>query len=72
MPRTTALDYAWYDTPNIHLCTIADFTALTCESGAVIEHALALDSNGRIKPMPDTWGPNIFAQGAIFLLRGKS
>src|SRR5580698_11346644 len=28
MPRTATLGNAWYDTPNIHLCTIADFTAL--------------------------------------------
>ena len=28
------LDYDWYDTPNIHLCTIADFVDLTRCSGA--------------------------------------
>ena len=31
MPRTRALDYPWYDTPNIHLCTIADFAGLARE-----------------------------------------
>ena len=25
MPKTPNLDFAWYDTPNIHLCTIRDF-----------------------------------------------
>ncbi|MEA2946817.1 MAG: hypothetical protein QOI40_2147 [Alphaproteobacteria bacterium] len=69
MPRTHALDYSWYDTPNIHLCTIADFTALVREADAGIERALALDANGRTHPMgTDAWGPNIFAQGAIFQL----
>jgi len=29
MPRTRTLDYDWYDTPNIHLCTISDFVDLT-------------------------------------------
>ena len=43
MPRTRALDYTWYDTPNIHLCTIADFVDLARKYGAVIERALALD-----------------------------
>jgi len=69
MPRTHALDYSWYDTPNIHLCTIADFTALVRETDARIERALALDANGRTHPMgTDAWSPNIFAQGAIFQL----
>src|SRR5580704_1365205 len=31
MPRTRTLDYTWYDTPNIHLCTLADFVDLTRE-----------------------------------------
>ena len=72
MPRTRALDYAWYDTPNIHLCTIADFVALARESGAVIERALALGETGRhASDAPDAWGPNLFAEGAIFLLRSR-
>ena len=72
MPRTQALTYSWYDTPNIHLCTIADFVSLAKESGAAIERALALDGNGRSRPMrAEAWGPNLFADGAIFLLRGQ-
>ena len=72
MPRTQALGYEWYDTPNIHLCTIADFEALAQQTGATIERALALDEKGRTRPMrADAWGPNIFADGAIFLLRAK-
>ncbi|HUJ03584.1 MAG TPA: methionine biosynthesis protein MetW [Rhizomicrobium sp.] len=72
MPRTRALGYDWYDTPNIHLCTIADFVALARGSGAVIERALALGGKGATHPMrPDAWGPNLFAEGAIFLLRAN-
>ncbi|HJW42209.1 MAG TPA: methionine biosynthesis protein MetW [Rhizomicrobium sp.] len=70
MPRTHALSFQWYDTPNIHLCTIADFVALANEMGTRIERALALDENGRSRAMrADAWGPNILADGAIFLLR---
>ena len=70
MPRTHALEHEWYDTPNIHLCTIADFVSLARSSGAVIERALALSETGRTHPMQlDAWGPNLFAEGAIFLLR---
>ena len=33
MPRTDNLPYSWYDTPNIHFCTIKDFRQL-CEQSA--------------------------------------
>ncbi|MEJ0027915.1 MAG: methionine biosynthesis protein MetW [Rhizomicrobium sp.] len=70
MPRTRALSYSWYDTPNIHLCTIADFLGLAREMGAKIERALALDEKGRSSAMrAESWGPNILADGAIFLLK---
>jgi methionine biosynthesis protein MetW len=72
MPRTKALGYHWYDTPNIHLCTIADFVDLAKATGATIERALALDEAGRTSEMrAQAWGPNLFADGAIFLLKGK-
>jgi methionine biosynthesis protein MetW len=70
MPRTEALGHAWYDTPNIHLCTIADFIALVRDASGEIEHAFALSEDGRTQPMsPNAWGPNIFAEGAILMLR---
>jgi methionine biosynthesis protein MetW len=73
MPRTQSLTYSWYDTPNIHLCTIADFVSMAKESGAAIDRALALDDSGRSRPMrAEAWGPNLFANGAIFLLRGQT
>jgi methionine biosynthesis protein MetW len=72
MPVTKALGHSWHDTPNIHLCTISDFLALVQEAGARIEKALALIDNERTRTMhPDAGGPNIFAQGAIFLLTKK-
>lgn len=75
MPRTSALDYSWSETPNIHLCTLADFVDLTRECGASIVEAHALNPGGttsRISPakLTDNYmGPNVFAQGAIFLLK---
>ena len=72
MPVTDALGHSWHETPNIHLCTISDFLALAQEAGAHIENALALIDNERTRTMhPNAWGPNIFAQGAIFLLAKK-
>ena len=75
MPRTSALDYSWSETPNIHLCTLADFVDLTRECGATTVEAHALSDTGtttRINParLTDSYmGPNLFAQGAIFLLK---
>lgn len=71
MPRTRALDHAWYDTPNIHLCTIRDFTQLAKQAGAQIERALALDANGARTIRADAPGPNLFAEGAIFLMNRR-
>jgi methionine biosynthesis protein MetW len=72
MPVTDSLGHSWHETPNIHLCTISDFLALARETGAEIESALALIDNERTRTMhPDAWGPNIFAQGAIFMLTKK-
>lgn len=69
MPRTGALDYAWHETPNIHLCTIADFVALTHETGARVERALAVEEGGDVRALsqPGYWD-NLTAEGAIFLL----
>ncbi|HEX4270134.1 MAG TPA: methionine biosynthesis protein MetW [Rhizomicrobium sp.] len=75
MPRTHTLDYSWWATPNIHLCTLADFVDLTRECGASIVEAHALNDNGhtaRMNPASLTngvLGPNLFAQGGVFLLK---
>jgi methionine biosynthesis protein MetW len=72
MPRTATLGYHWYDTPNIHLCTIADFVALARDAGAHMEYALALSADGRTQRMnPDSWRPNLFAEGGLFMLAAK-
>ncbi|HVZ69188.1 MAG TPA: methionine biosynthesis protein MetW [Rhizomicrobium sp.] len=73
MPQTKTLGYTWYETPNIHLCTIADFVALTGDAGGVVESALALRKDGHTQAMhPHAWGPNLLAEGAIFFLRAKT
>jgi methionine biosynthesis protein MetW len=70
MPRTRNLDYSWFDTPNIHLCTLSDFLDLTRICGATVVEAHALNEKGETRRMqPDAWGPNLFAPGAIFLLK---
>jgi methionine biosynthesis protein MetW len=73
MPQTRTLGYTWHETPNIHLCTIADFVALTEEVGGVVQSALALRKDGHTQAMQvHAWGPNLLAEGAIFFLRSKN
>jgi homoserine O-acetyltransferase/O-succinyltransferase len=33
MPVSESLPYQWYDTPNVHLCTVADFDAFLAKRG---------------------------------------
>src|SRR6516225_1933965 len=42
MPRTDNLPYAWWDSPNIHFCTIKNFRQLCHVVGAKMEKAVAL------------------------------
>jgi methionine biosynthesis protein MetW len=70
MPVTPVLSPAWYDTPNIHLCTILDFVALCEELGVVIERSVTLDRTGqpyRLNPRGTL--ANLLAEQALFLLR---
>ena len=69
MPMTNALDQPWYDTPNIHLCTIRDFINLCDDIDVVLEKAFARRAMG----IPYTFRPpvlfaNLFAEEAIFIL----
>ena len=70
MPVTETLNQAWYDTPNIHFCTIRDFVALTQLVNARVEKAVALDQAGHpVRVDAPWWFWNIFGQQAVFLLR---
>jgi len=69
MPITRHLPYTWYDTPNIHFCTIRDFVLLCDELHAKIEKATALKPDGsRVAISAPWWFWNLFGQQAVFLL----
>jgi methionine biosynthesis protein MetW len=68
MPRTDNLPERWYDTPNIHLCTIKDFLNLCDDVGAKVERAIALNAYGtKLVAMP-LFAQNLFGEQAVFLL----
>jgi methionine biosynthesis protein MetW len=69
MPVTENLPYRWYDTPNIHFCTVRDFVRLIDEVDARVEKAVALYGNGRLlnsRLRLGLW--NVLAEQAVFLL----
>jgi len=69
MPVTKTLDHAWYDTPNIHLCTIRDFLALCEVVGAGVERAVALNRSGtQLGADLPLWLLNLLGEQAIFVL----
>jgi methionine biosynthesis protein MetW len=71
MPVSPLLPYPWYDTPNIHLCTIRDFVALCDEIGVAIERSMTLDQHGRLYSLdPRGSLANLLAAQGIFVLSG--
>lgn len=72
MPDTETWSRPWYETPNIHPCTILDFVALAEMDGHVIERWLAVDERGLKAPWRRSVRlANMFGQQALFLLRRK-
>ena len=72
MPVSQTLPYEWYETPNIHLCTIRDFVALCRELDIVIEARKILDTRSRVRNVSTTFfSANLFGEQAVFLLRKK-
>jgi methionine biosynthesis protein MetW len=70
MPVTQNLPYAWYDTPNIHFCTIKDFVALCDDVDARVEAKIAVNAQGRrVNLGTNITFANLFAEQAVFLLR---
>lgn len=70
MPVTDNMPHAWYDTPNIHFCTIRDFVELVEAIPARMEKAVALNASGqRIGFSAPWWFWNIAGEQAVFLLR---
>ncbi|HEX4872907.1 MAG TPA: homoserine O-acetyltransferase [Nevskiaceae bacterium] len=67
MPVTPALPERWYDTPNIHLCTVDDFLRLCGERGWRITQSALLDRRHRETAAMRRL-PNLLAETAIYQL----
>ena len=71
MPVTRHLPNTWYDTPNIHMCTVKDFDELCqAEHIEVLERA-AVDSQHRAV-IGMRMLPNLLAEIAIYRIKRKA
>jgi methionine biosynthesis protein MetW len=72
MPLSHCLAHPWYETPNIHLCTIHDFVALCDEIGVRVERSVTLDRLGQPYSLdPRGSLANLLAEQGIFVLCGS-
>ncbi len=61
MPVSKELPYQWYDTPNVHHCTLVDFEALCAKLGIqILERRVLRDGN------PVSLLPNLLGSLAIY------
>jgi len=73
MPVTHVLPTPWWGTPNIHLCTVRDFTQLCDELDLRIEACAALANGKLARPIePKRALENWRAESALFLLSRAS
>ncbi|MBS0326657.1 MAG: homoserine O-acetyltransferase [Proteobacteria bacterium] len=64
MPVSPSLPYQWYDTPNVHLCTVADFDAFLRDHGCQVIDRVVLAHGRRVGV-----APNLAGELAIYRFR---
>jgi len=67
MPVSRTLPHNWYDTPNIHLCTVKDFEDLCLELDAEILDERVINEGGTVRVLP-----NLMGSLGVFRFRRKA
>ena len=67
MPITPELPSSWYETENIHLCTIKDFENLCLKENISIKDKVFINRNGNQGSLSKI-NPNLFAVEGVYLL----
>jgi len=67
MPITPELPSSWYETENIHLCTIKDFENLCLKENISIKDKVFINRNGDQGGLSKI-NPNLFAVEGVYLL----
>ncbi len=63
VPVSPSLPYQWYDTPNLHFLSIADFKEYCKKNKITIEKTAFISKNRTVKFLP-----NLFGEVGLFLL----
>jgi methionine biosynthesis protein MetW len=66
MPVSRTLPHSWYDTPNIHLCTVFDFKDLCAKIGAEILDERVIHEGRTVRLLP-----NLLGSLGVFRFRRK-
>lgn len=56
MPVSKSLPYHWYDTPNVHLCTINDFDQFCAQQNIQVMQRLVMNGHREIAVLPNLLG----------------
>ncbi len=67
MPVAKHLPHRWYDTPNIHLCTLVDFEQLCAKLDIHVVERFVLDPDHRSNALINL-APNLFGAVAFYRL----
>jgi len=70
MPVSKALPAQWYDTENIHLCTVNDFEQFCDEQAMVISKKDIVDYDHKPGALMKLW-PNLFGEVALYKINGR-
>jgi methionine biosynthesis protein MetW len=65
MPVSRFLPYQWYDTPNIHFCTVLDFEALCRQKNIHVLNRVIVDGDSHETALTRL-APNLFGLTAIY------
>lgn len=63
VPVSSSLPYEWYDTPNLHFLSIADFKEYCRKNKIIVEDTAFILKNRKIRILP-----NLFGEVGLFLL----
>ncbi len=67
MPVTPELPSSWYETENIHLCTIKDFEKLCLDKNIKVKDKIFINRRGTQSSL-SLISPNLFAVEGVYLL----
>jgi methionine biosynthesis protein MetW len=67
MPVSKTLPHTWYNTPNLHLCTVKDFEDLCRKVGAEILDERVIHGGSQVTVLP-----NLFGSLGVFRFRSRA